>query len=297
MLQFRKGLSLIFPIICLIPLVAGITLEEFLTLTLDQKAKLDEFSDRVGHLAPHAYMKTEVFLVRWLRDSKFDVQDAESRFLKMLKWREENRMDTILLEDWSDLDKVLNTDVEGCDKEGRPVISIIMGDWDLRAIILTHGITRMHRYVDKMWEEAAVMLLRMLEDKQNVTQGSFLFDLEQFSLVTHACANCLSFYFRNIITLQNNYPGMFHKVMFLNTPQIALPIWEALKGQMRPSFQESFSVHAKNKKEWQSHLDWIDPDQLSYVFGGLRNRGVELQEIRLSGKVFRCDGELWEGVS
>lgn len=50
----------------------------------------------------------------------------------MIKWREENDIDNILDEDFSDFDNEYRSYLEGCDKDGRPVISFYVGDWDLR---------------------------------------------------------------------------------------------------------------------------------------------------------------------
>lgn len=43
--------------------------------------------------------------------------------MQNVKWREENNIDNILEEDWSDFDKDYRISVEGCDKSSRPVIS------------------------------------------------------------------------------------------------------------------------------------------------------------------------------
>lgn len=41
-------------------------------------------------------------------------------FIQNLKWRKDNNIDNILLEDFSDLDADLRGFMEGCDKEGHP---------------------------------------------------------------------------------------------------------------------------------------------------------------------------------
>jgi len=45
---------------------------------------------------------------------------AEQMLLDNLKWREENSLDTIHEEDWSEFEKVYRYAIEGCDKVGRP---------------------------------------------------------------------------------------------------------------------------------------------------------------------------------
>lgn len=41
-----------------------------------------------------------------------------------INWRKENKIDTILTEDWSDFERDFRADIQGCDLEGRPVISV-----------------------------------------------------------------------------------------------------------------------------------------------------------------------------
>jgi hypothetical protein len=96
-------------------------------------------------------MKEDIYLVRWLRGSKFstkhiffnkcciilyitqyfpcfqksparnfDVEQARLMLLKNLKWREENRMDTILQEDFSDLESEMKYWINAVAYDGKP---------------------------------------------------------------------------------------------------------------------------------------------------------------------------------
>lgn len=51
---------------------------------------------------------------------------------KMLKWREENEIDKLLDEEFPEFDQEYNVYLEGCDPLNRPVLSVPLGDWDIR---------------------------------------------------------------------------------------------------------------------------------------------------------------------
>lgn len=52
-------------------------------------------------------------------DSEFDTAKAEKKLLKNVQWRKENKIDSILEEDWKYYDEEYRYFVEGCDKEGK----------------------------------------------------------------------------------------------------------------------------------------------------------------------------------
>ncbi|OXA60094.1 Patellin-4 [Folsomia candida] len=97
-----------------------IPLKDFLTLTFQQKESLEQFREEVKHKVPHDYMKKDSYLIYWLRDQLFNVSDAKELLTKNLAWREKNKMDTIMEEDWADFDYEYRVNIEGCDKEGKP---------------------------------------------------------------------------------------------------------------------------------------------------------------------------------
>lgn len=80
-------------------------------------------------------------------------------------------MDNVLKEDWSDFRKEYKYWIDGVDKEGRPILIIDVGEWDLRKASVTGQAKRLGRYIDSIYEEIneKVRTMRLVEGK-NVTQ-------------------------------------------------------------------------------------------------------------------------------
>jgi len=274
-------------LICCPPGTMQISNEEFSSITYEQKLKFDEFRERLIPQVPHDYMREDVYLIRWLRDSYFDVPLAETRLLANLVWRQENRIDTILSEDWSDMDDEYKYTVEGCSREGKPVITVQAGDWDLRRAVVTGKAKRMGRYFDRLYEEATSLLRKM---DGNATQFITVLDFNNLNIVTQGCPRCINLLFGLLSTYQDHYPGYTHKVMAINTPQYALPLWEVFRPLLDSNTRAVFSFYGKNSKEWRkSLLEDIDPSQLTKRFGGSRKTPlVDMEDLRSSGLEFKC---------
>jgi len=66
------------------------------------------------------YMQEDIYLMLWLRGSNLDVPKAEQMLRKAHKWRKENKIDNILNEDFTELDKLFPYILAGNDNDGRP---------------------------------------------------------------------------------------------------------------------------------------------------------------------------------
>ncbi|ODM89230.1 SEC14-like protein 2, partial [Orchesella cincta] len=110
----------------------AVSVEEFLSLTTSEKDALDKFRARVEPLLTSDRMKQDVYLIRWLRSKNFDVNAADKMLRDSLKWRHDEKIDNIHLEDFSDMASEFHVTVDTYDKTGRPIGVIDMFDWDIR---------------------------------------------------------------------------------------------------------------------------------------------------------------------
>lgn len=166
---------------------------------------------------PHNYMKTDDYLCRWLRAREWNVEQAEQMLRENLKWREENKIDTIGDEDWSDLQEDYPYTRDTRDKLGRPVGTISIGPWDIRAASYAGKMPRMHRYIAKLMEEATQGLYELQGMGINVTQWKVLLNLDGFGIRTHACTSCLSLYQTFASTYEDHYPGYADVFVLINS--------------------------------------------------------------------------------
>ncbi|XP_035711377.1 phosphatidylinositol/phosphatidylcholine transfer protein SFH12-like isoform X1 [Folsomia candida] len=250
--MFHKlDLSLLLLIFVMhLTLIGSLSVDDFLTLTSSQKAKLDEH----------------------------------------IRWRSENQIDSILSEDWDDFDREYRIYIEGCDKDGKPVITMFPGDWDIRRVALSGKTKLFLRYLVKLFEEALVTVRAMQESGQNVTQATIICDLAEFNVITNGCPSCIAIYIQLATIYENNYPGLAHRLIGINVPQVALTLWDLLKHFLNPQTTEVLHVYSRDRRSWERALfNEIDRDQLPTKFGGHKtNDSLDLVEYRGLNKVFAC---------
>lgn len=76
--------------------------------------------------------------------------------------------------------------------ENAAVISISIGDTDLRKVILAGKGNRIRRYFDKLHEEMTTTIRLSQAKGQNITQWDEIYDVSGFSIPIHACPRCKS---------------------------------------------------------------------------------------------------------
>lgn len=133
----------------------------------------------------------------------------------MIRWREENNIDTLLDEEYPEFDDEYGIYLEGCDYEGRPgtraethpqksswgnffsrmlfhlsVISMPLGDWDMRRAMVSGLGPKLNRYMDKVMEDATTFLRNANAAGMEIVQNTLIIDMSGFHAVTHVCPQC-----------------------------------------------------------------------------------------------------------
>lgn len=76
------------------------------------------------------------------------------------------------------------------DKENRPICTVNLGAWDIRAAVVQGKLPRLTRYVDHFLETLVQKIFTAQESGVEVTRALFLIDLEGFNLKQHTCPSC-----------------------------------------------------------------------------------------------------------
>jgi len=266
--------------------VFSASLKEELTLTQSEKLRLDKFRSKVEDRLPHEYMKGDLYLVRWLRATKFNLEAAEEMLLQNLEWRKENNMDDILNEDFSDFQGEYRYSIEGCDKEGRPVVSVFLGDWDLRKIVLSGQSERLRRYIDYLIEEVNVLIRKTQEKEILLTQFSLVIDLNNYNLVQHGCPLCIPIELYFVETMQQHFTGTLHKLTVINIPQVFEPVLQIIKSMLSEKAQKVVSFYGRERQEWQAALlKESDKEKLTIAYGGSKEYPYEMEHFKDIGYV------------
>ncbi|OXA49432.1 Phosphatidylinositol/phosphatidylcholine transfer protein SFH6 [Folsomia candida] len=215
------------------------SLQEDLTLTQTELEILTKFRELVKSRLPHDYMTEDIYLITWLRAKKFEIPAAENMLME---------------EDWSDFEQEFRFEIQGCDKEGRPVVSIPVGDWDVRRAVLAGQSDKLIRYFDKLLEEVTTLIRDAQKSGENMTRFNHIMDMANYNLRIQACPLC---------------------------PPIFLSLWQIIREFLSPVTKDAIKLYGKDKSEWQTALlENIDASQLSKEFGGLNDEGFSMEEIR-----------------
>jgi len=255
------------------------TYDELKELNDDQRAKLDEFHKLASRIVPNHFMQEKLYLIRFLRGHEFKVPAALAMLKKTLEWRKENDIDKILDEKYSVFENDFKTYFEGCDREGRPIFTEFIGDWDIRTAVVAGNIKKLTRYMIKKVEEKDFILRELQKSgSSNVSQSNLIQEMSNFHVLQHSCASCLPVTF-SMLNLAQYYPSGSHRIWVLNMPQLAMPLYDMFKPFIPADAKGRIRMFGRNKEEWQrALLKEVDPSQLTKYFGGKKRDGVDVYE-------------------
>jgi len=258
------------------------TYEEFTTLDKVQQQRLGEFRSRVAPSLPQEYMKSDVFLLRFLRANDFDLEKTQTMLEKTLKWREKNKIATILSEDWNQYDDEYKSFWEGCDRDGRPIISFPVGQWNLRKPVFEGNSEKLKRHFLEIMEEAFQMLRSMDQSGEKAAQVTYLYDMDGFNFHNQGCVPCLPVITGIFDAFGQNYPELAHRIYVMNVPQLFMPFIGSLRQIFPPGVSKIVEIYAKNDaRAVAALLTEIDPSQLTRKHGGTSESPVDFHDIRI----------------
>ncbi|CAL8085636.1 unnamed protein product [Orchesella dallaii] len=251
--------------------VEGITaFEKDLSLSYSEKVTLDRFKERVAHKLPHDYMADDIYLVRWLRAKNFNIEQAEQMLNENLRWRNQNRMDTILNEDWSEFRDKYPVYLDTVNREGMPILTSNFGDWDVRASALAGRMPKLIRYLSMNFEDAATKVRQFQNQGKNVSQYDFLINMENYNLIQQGCPQCMVFFVSIVQTYENHYPGFANNMVLFNTPAIFELVLRVIRPLMSQVSRDALKVYGQDKAQWSKALLKIaDKSQLRPEYGGV----------------------------
>jgi hypothetical protein len=237
-------------------------------LTPMDKAAIKKFRPMVEHFLPHDYMKSDGYLLRYIRTKKYDLESGKELMQKMVDWRKENNIDNLKPD--KQFMKEFPVDVEGVDKEGRPVMLI---DWtgDVRKVVVAgkrkpfalHLISGM---------ESVERKVRELNTHNNNTQWIGIYDFNKFTTPTHLCVQCLPTYLDHALAEENYYPLAAKEYFIINAPRIFQTVLR-LVGPILQDTLDRITTFGSNRDEWKAPiLARINADQLPPQFGGTRKK-------------------------
>jgi len=268
-------------VLCLVGLGSATNLEEELRITYEQKLAMDKLRGRVAQHLTEPYMKDDLHLLRWLRATKFNIDEAQKRILENVRWRKQNKIGTIQNEDFSDLYDDYPY-IFTVDKQGQPVFIGFAGEWDIRQAVLTGRAARVIRYMNKALESGARVIRQMQYAGKNITRLNLMIDLGGFNIAQHGCVSCLFRILDFLLLYDNHYPGLADRVIFINTPPTVAAAAEIVRNNANSETMRAIKLYGNDKKVWQKVLlDFINKDELPTELGGTKKRSTMSRELQI----------------
>jgi hypothetical protein len=242
-----------------------------------EKAALAKFREMVKDVTYKEYMKSDPYLIRWLRARDFDLKEADTMLREAIQWRKQNKIDSIVKESIMEF-QAPPAWMDGIDREGSLIFVLLPARIDIRKQLLAGKREDVIRYFHQLLEKREIKTLTLLgligngtDDKPAADRVTAIVDLQGYNLRQHGCLTCLTVYGEWLRDLEKYYPSYGKHFIMINAGRIAVPMIELLKPIMSPSTRKIFQVFGANQKEWGPVLNKIiSPEQVPANLGGTR---------------------------
>ncbi|CAL8098288.1 unnamed protein product [Orchesella dallaii] len=235
--------------------VSAISVEKYLSLSLNEKVALEKFRERVDPILKQNFMKTDAYLIQFLRARHFDGDAAEKMIREMLQWRKDNAIDNMRLENWRDMAQDFHATIDTYDKTGRPVGVIDIYDWDIRQAVLQGNGRRLLRYVIYLVENITTQMYERQELGMNVTQVVVLGNADGFNVIQHGCPLCLPLWIQFIQIVESYYPQALDELIIIDASPAIQVVLEAIRPFLSRTTRDAIKIFGPNRAKWMAYLD------------------------------------------
>ncbi|XP_035700466.1 SEC14-like protein 2 isoform X2 [Folsomia candida] len=234
---------------------------------------------------PQDYMKSEIYLVKWLRTSNFHIGAAEERLFQHLEWRKDRGIDDEKYEldrKSEPLDDDIRFYLDGRDKLGRPFMLLETRNHDARRLIIQGKYDKLVRFYEHAFESGCKLVLDFTEKYKNVTRGHLLVNLDGLIIQQNSCVACVTMFVQNIINFVQNYPECIDKIIVANAPLSFNVFANIGKAAFSEEIRRNVQVYGKNTQLLRKSLSTdFERDQIppslggSKIYAGMEDENVD----------------------
>ncbi|CAG8434799.1 11757_t:CDS:2 [Ambispora gerdemannii] len=203
---------------------------------------------------------TEACLKRYLRASKWHINDAKQRIKYTLEWRRDYKPDQIDMEEMIEENLTGKMYLHGFDKYGRPILVLRPGYENTKA-----GPSQVRNVV--FWFEKAITLM-----PENVETITILVDFNKTSARTSPGLGIAKEFMH---VLGSHYPERLGLACVINGPWYFWTFFKLIGNFIDPVTKEKIQFvnllepeKVANKKQWVNLDTFIDVPQLEIDYGG-----------------------------
>ena len=213
----------------------------------------------------------DLFLLRFLRARKFDLEKTMLMFKKFLQWRIDTKVDEISqsyeIENLIEIKKLYPHGYHRTDKIGRPVYIELYDKTDVNGLFKITTEDKMVKYYIKQYERQIKFIFPACSAvvQRPVEQSCTILDANGIGILSLAGP------IKGFVKLasdigQDYYPEMLGKMTIVNVGFLFRAIWSMVKSFIDAKTQSKISLLKSNYKE--ELLKLIDEDKLPSFFGG-----------------------------
>jgi hypothetical protein len=213
----------------------------------------------------------DLFLLRFLRARKFDLEKTMLMFKKFLQWRIDMKVEEINtsyeLENLIEIKKLYPHGYHRTDKLGRPVYIELYDKTDVNGLFKVTTDEKMIKYYIKQYERQIKYIFPACSAvvQKPVEQSCTILDANGIGILS------LVGPIKGFVKLasdigQDYYPEMLGKMTILNVGFLFRAIWSMVKSFIDSKTQAKISLLKSNYKD--ELLKLIDEDKLPSFFGG-----------------------------
>ncbi|KAF8794823.1 retinal-binding protein-like [Argiope bruennichi] len=238
-------------------------------LAATEKEALDQLKERLSADMIKQLHDDTYHIYMFLKDSNFDVDQAENVLIEALKWRKKLNVDAIGSFDPPEIVKIYTRNHRmGCDKNGSIIHYVPLGKLDVKGIHMSIKYSDLEKTLIKELEKD----MRLLKEKRTSPNGPFpnvslILDMEGLSFANATDKKGLEYLIRSLRITQNYYPGLIKGAYIINISGYFMIPCNIVKSCLSAAYVERAKFFGSDG--WKEELlKVIDADQLPAFLGG-----------------------------
>ena len=226
----------------------------------------------------------DLFLLRFLRARKFDLEKTMEMFKKFLQWRIDMKVDELResyeMENLIAIKKLYPHGYHRTDKEGRPIYIELYDKTDVKALFKITTEDKMVKYYIKQYERQIKYIFPACSAvvKRPVEQSCTVLDANGIG-ITSLFGPIKGFVKLASDIGQDYYPEMLGKMTIVNVGFLFRAVWSLVKSFIDPKTQNKINLLKSSYTD--DLLVLIDAENLPHFFGG---------KCTCSGFLYNCLG-------
>ena len=236
------------------------------------------------NVVPNLDNYDDLFLLRFLRARKFDLEKTMEMFKKFLQWRIDMKVDELResyqMENLIQIKKLYPHGYHKTDKQGRPIYIELCDKTDVKGLFKITTEDKMVKYYIKQYERQIKYIFPACSAvvKRPVEQSCTVLDANGIG-ITSLFGPIKGFVKLASDIGQDYYPEMLGKMTIVNVGFLFRAVWSLVKSFIDPKTQNKINLLKSSYTD--DLLVLIDAENLPHFFGG---------KCTCSGFLYNCLG-------